>query len=79
MEITDVNEYIDYVEKGIKKAKGRNKFNFGTIETKFSKDALAYNAKTYFENKGYSVELKKCEQCKHFDIIFSWSSNTIKE
>jgi len=74
MEIRDVNEYIDYIEKGIIKATGRGKNHFGTLETKFAMDSMAYNAKTYFEKRGYSVELKKCKTCKTFDIIFSWEN-----
>jgi hypothetical protein len=72
MEITNVNEYIDYVERGIKRAKERRKSNFGTFETKFASDAMAYNTKKYFEQKGCFVQLHECKQCKSFDLIFSW-------
>jgi len=72
MEITNVNEYIDYVERGINRAKEKGKNNFGTLETKFANAAMAYNAKKYFEGKNCTVQLHECKTCKSFDLIFSW-------
>lgn len=79
MEVTNLNEFIDYVEIGIVRAKSRKHNNFGTFDTKFASGAMPYNVKDYFEKVGYSVELTECQQCKSFDLIFSWSPDMIKE
>lgn len=72
--VTDEKGFIEYVERMIKKTKERNKNYFGIIDMKFEKPAMAYNAKKYFEDKEYIVELRKCHQCETFEMIFSWSN-----
>jgi len=74
MEFYNIQSYIDYVERGIKRAKSHNHNNYGDFEVKFSEEVMSKNAKIYFESKGYSVEVKECHQCKSYDIIYSWEN-----
>jgi len=71
----EIQTYIDYVENQIVLAKKRNHKNFATFDVKFAMPVIALNSKKYFENKGYEVRIHECQQCKSFDLIFSWSNN----
>lgn len=70
----NIQEYIDLVERIISRAKAKGNNHTGTFDTKFSMPVIAYNAKRFFEQNGYSVELRECKSCKSFDLIFSWEN-----
>lgn len=77
MEVRDINEYIDTLEKRIFLAKSKGKKFIGDFMVNFQSDNMPNNMKTYLEQKGYSVELKKCQQCSHWDLVISWQKFTL--
>ncbi len=78
MIVNNYNEFLGTVERVILRAKDKGNDHTGFFEVKFSENSMPYNAKKYFQEKGYSVELRECKHCASFDIIFSWMNNEFK-
>lgn len=70
--ITDIDKYISVTEDRIALAKSKEKKLTGDLLVKFRTDGMASYFKKHFEQRGYSIELRKCGQCKAWDIIISW-------
>lgn len=69
--VTDASEFILKVEKELnrlKETKNRYHYDFDLI---FSERSIGENVKSYFEGKGYKVELKWCTGCQVYksDLI----------
>ena len=71
--VTDVNEYIDKVERRIIEAKKKERKYYMEFFVKFASPEMAENFRRYFKNKGYNSALRQCFQCKHWDVSIEWA------
>ena len=61
--IFDVNKFIEKIEGQLVRYKAAGQKYLYDFDLQFETKSIAENAKIYFENKGYKVDLKWCKSC----------------
>ena len=70
--ISNLDEYIEKIERGITFQKSKGKSYWMDFLIRFSYPSMASELTNYFENKGYKIEVKDCLKCKTWDVEIQW-------
>jgi len=69
--LTIAEVFILKLDKDIEKAKQRGKNYWGRFDSYFSQYTIN-RMKDYCEERGYFIEIQKCDYHQLYDIIISW-------